>query len=159
MLPDPMYPAWQPPGLPQPVLIPWDIKGGLWMGVQDWNCALPVSGKLLCIKGGFLSDGASIPQFLESLAGDRFDPAYTAAAYGHDGMYEAEIFGHDQREQCDAEFRALMVKNGFDPERANMFYCAVRSGGGLSWNDHTPESIARARQYVTLLDVGSSLTP
>jgi Protein of unknown function (DUF1353) len=133
----------------QPVMQPIPGSAGLWELAEDYAVTLPDSGKSLLIKAGFQTDGASIPRELWSVVGaSPFDPDVIGPSVVHDALYEAELL---QRSSCDTEFQKLLQVNstraaGFAVE----FYDAVRIFGGAVWRQHTPDSIAAARQYCIL---------
>ena len=86
-------------------------------------------GRIVAHKG-FVSDGASIPQAAQSIAGDRFD--YIKEATIHDWLYSPHNDSYD-RAESDYILRELMYNVGWPIWKVNAFYLAVRIGGWRSF--------------------------
>ena len=116
---------------------PLDIQfanGGMHQGKQHIvltdNFSAFTSLGIITAKRGFISDGASIPQIAQSLAGDRFD--YIKEATIHDWLYSPHNDNYD-RAEADYIFRELMYNVGWPIWKVNAFYLAVRIGGWRSF--------------------------
>jgi hypothetical protein len=83
-------------------------------------------GKTWHAPAGLVTDGASIPQLLWSIAGSPFSGAYRRAAVLHDAAYRVRT---DERKDCDRMFYDAMVADGVDEDTAVRFYTAVRLFG------------------------------
>jgi len=77
----------------------------------------------IIIEEGFISDGASIPEFLYPL----FDKEnYLFPAIVHDWLY---FTGNNSRRKSDRIFYELLRKQGVGYIRSNLMYLAVRIFG------------------------------
>lgn len=135
--------------LSQPSITPLPDSGGLAQIAADYVVTLPVSGRVMSIKAGFQTDGASVPEeFWTLLDSSPFDPDVLAAALGHDALYSAELM---ERAACDLEFENLMRLNSKrGASLSGLYYHMVSLFGNTVWSKHTPESIAAARQLCSL---------
>lgn len=113
---------------------------------RHWQCTL-INDAVLTVRRGFSFDGASIPRLFWRVAGHPFQMPLLVAATAHDAMYSAELFS---RGECDRIFRELMRRAGINRVKRNAVYYAVRCGGWAVWRRHTPESVARARDFCTI---------
>lgn len=115
----------------------------------DWAIRFRSRGRWYTLEfsRGFNFDGASIPRFAWSLVGSPFSGIYILAALPHDGLYQAELL---PREQADEIFKNLIENFGGSAFTEQVFWAAVRVGGGETWERHTAKSIARARELVEL---------
>jgi len=134
-----MMPVRQPVGR-------FDTKTGLWILAEDWSVELS-NGMILHIRAGFASDGASIPRLLWPFVGPRFDAPTFPAAFAHDAIYAAALL---PRVQADAEFRRLLIYCDAGYFKAAIYHRAVRAFGWIAYRRHTPETIARAREFVQI---------
>ena len=133
--------------LPQPVLQPIENTDNMQV-VQTFVVDLPVLKKRLTILPGFETDGASIPRLFWSCAGEPFSPHFVAAAVCHDALYAAELC---TRDQADDTFLELLEIEGLSWFHRNLFWVAVRvAGSWAAWDDHTPKTIAAARNFCSL---------
>lgn len=100
-------------------------------------------GTTITVLPGYETDLASIPWFYRW----RFNPEgpWWRAAIIHDILYGAEVFS---RGSCDEVLRDAMRDDGIGWYYSNVFYLAVRTGGGLVWTRHTPESKAEALRFL-----------
>jgi hypothetical protein len=135
--------------LPQPILKPMPDSGETMLVQSPLVITLPIVGRILTVLPGFVTDGTSIPDAFWTVTGVApFDPDFLAASLPHDALYGAELL---PREQCDDVFEALLMANSVRSKtHATLFFEAVRIGGASVWSQHTPESIAAARQYCSL---------
>ena len=133
--------------IPQPVLIP--VEGSDNMHVAEpFAIVLPVLNRTLQILPGFTTDGASIPRLFWTCAGDPFSPRFVAAAVCHDALYAGELCA---RETADDVFVELLKEEGLSWFHRNLFWFAVRvAGKWAAWDEHTPATIAEARQFCSL---------
>ena len=99
-------------------------------------------------KAGFRSDGASEPRASWTALGMQpFSGASIEASLAHDGLYQGELL---PRAECDLIFRELLFKAGVESNKTEIMYQAVSRAGGVVWSRHTPESIRRAREFVSV---------
>ena len=96
------------------------------------------------VKGGFLTDGASIPRFLWRLYGSPFLGKYTASAIIHDALYGSHL---TTKEVADDLFLEMMEAEGVSYWKRKTMYWAVKYFGGSSW-DKPSEVINRNEQLV-----------
>lgn len=87
----------------------------------------------LSIPSGFISDGASIPEWARKFVGDPYNLEYLAAAIVHDALYRKGLFDHLTRAQADLIFRDLLWDTKVPVWKTRVFYSAVRCGGGKSY--------------------------
>jgi hypothetical protein len=135
--------------IPQPVITPIPDSGGQAMLCVDFFIKLPLCGRGLLVAKGFQTDGASIPEPVWSIIDcTPFDPDTLAAAIVHDALYASEIL---PREDADKEFEELLKRNSRKGSGLHwIFFEAVRIGGSHVWANHTPQSVADARRFVSL---------
>jgi hypothetical protein len=131
--------------IPQPIGR-FDGDTGQWVLTEPWECPLSHPRKLV-VWPGATSDGASIPRFLWSAVGPRYHPKTFAAALAHDMLYVAELL---PRDECDREFRRLLVLTGAGYQKSSLYYMAVRWFGWAVWLRHTRESVAAARMFAEI---------
>jgi len=138
-----------PDFLPQPSIRPLPNTEGNAVISEDYAIGLPISGKTLFIKSGFVTDGASIPKPAWSILGSYpFDPDILGPAIVHDALYSAELM---DRADCDREFEELLRRNSAKGDSVHwLFYETVRLGGWSVWNNHTQDTIAQSREFCSL---------
>jgi len=100
--------------------------------------------KLITVKAGYTTDGASIPRFYRWRFG-RTDGKWFRPAVIHDILYDTEYF---PREYSDKVFLEAMEENGVSWWTRNVMYRAVSMFGGFTWNKHTKESKKEAMKYL-----------
>lgn len=100
--------------------------------------------KILRIKQGYIYDGASIHRSLWWILGSPFEFSY---AIVHDILYQAELL---TRAEADWEFIEILKLKGIGWFKRNAMWIGLRAGGWAVWSEHTEESIAEARKFVTL---------
>lgn len=125
---------------PQPIGQFDDLTG-------DWTLMRPYmasigNGRWLFVAAGFVSDGASIPRFLWSAVGPRYERATFPAAFVHDALYAAELL---PRRECDDIFYHHL-RSRVTWAKAYTYWLAVRMFGGYVWDAHDPMEVARARE-------------
>jgi len=125
----------------------FDEATGLWRLDRQWICRLATGNMILVVEPGMLSDGASIPRWIQPLVGPRYGAKTFASAFAHDCLYAAELVS---RKQADDEFHRLLRMFGAYRATAATYYRAVRLFGGVVWKKHTKASIAEARRYCRL---------
>lgn len=124
----------------------FDPESGLWVATTRWTVQLS-DGYWLVVEPGFVSDGASIPRRLWRVCGPRYAPTTFAPALAHDALYAARLL---PRARADSEFRRLLQYNGVGYFKAWSYFRAVRAFGWIAYRRHTPETIARAREFVQI---------
>lgn len=116
--------------------------------LEDVIYTLP-DGRQLLIRKGFIFDGGSIDRFFWRIIGHPLDHEFIRAVLLHDIFYASEIVS---RAEADEHLRGFMKDyDSISLVKRNTMYYAVRAGGGFVWDKHTPESIAKAREYVTFI--------
>jgi hypothetical protein len=101
-------------------------------GTDTFSLDLPLeywdrrSNQLFVIPKDFICDGASIPQFLWSILGHPLQTSARRAAVLHDFLYRNGVVG---RKAADQMFYDALIEDGFDPDKAQLFYSGVRTGG------------------------------
>lgn len=147
-IPPPIARGWIPPAAPQPVGRFHDLTG-LWQLTEDWECWVGQNLKMR-VRAGALSDGASIPTWIQSAFSPRYERETFPAAFGHDLLYLAELF---PRHFCDQWFRWQLLARDVWPVKADLYFAAVAGFGWIPWRRHTPEQVAFGRALATLVEV------
>ena len=80
----------------------------------------------IIIPAGFVSDGASIPDFLHSIVGANFHPRFILAALIHDYLYATGI---GTKDMADKIFYLLLLEAGVEKKKARIMHQAVRKFG------------------------------
>jgi hypothetical protein len=106
--------------------------------LKKYNCEI-------LVKAGFICDGGSVPERFWDEISSPYATRYLLAFILHDAIYAAEIF---TRDICDDIFLELMVELNCGWGGRNLAYMAVSQFGDSTWEDHTPKSIAEAKQSV-----------
>lgn len=105
-------------------------------------------GLEITILAGLLTDGASIPQKLQIVAGGPWAMPRLLAAIVHDALYAAHWFC---RWACDVIY--WLVRRQFGEATkipATVEYTAIRVGGKSAWKEKTPEGIEAARKLLKI---------
>lgn len=103
-------------------------------------------GLEITILAGLLTDGASIPQKLQIVAGGPWMMPRLLAAIVHDALYAAHWFC---RWFCDVIYYLIRSQYGSGTEVvAKIEYAALRIGGRSAWQEKTPERIEAARKLL-----------
>ena len=98
----------------------------------------------------FWSDGASIPQAVRSLIGDRFAEPYMIAALIHDILYAIQ---DTERAKADKVLYDVMKLCGVGKIKAWTIYRAVRMFGMSAWEEKTEEMINGAKKHINITDL------
>ncbi len=141
--------SWRVP-LPDQPTGRFNSVTGLWVPTEIWRCPLE-SGGVLVVKPGFESDGASIPRILWPAVGPRYAATTFPAALCHDSLYAAELL---TRSVADAEFHRLLRGFGVNRVKAYAYWAFVRAGGWSAYLLHSKESVAAAREVVSIEPCG-----
>jgi len=88
------------------------------------------SHQLFVIPEGFVTDCASIPQFLWSVLGHPFGKNIRKASTLHDFLYRNNVV---KRKVADQMFYDALVDEGMDQDRAQVYYSGVRIGGSKAY--------------------------
>lgn len=83
-------------------------------------------GEEYTIPVGYESDGMSVPRFFFRVLSARIDFRTTGPSIVHDFRYENHI---GTRAECDADYRADLIANGFPRVKAYAVWLGVRIGG------------------------------
>ena len=134
-----------------PVLQPAKDEKGVWDGImwelaEDWTIEFKNKRVhlILTIRKGFRTDGGSIPKLFQNIISPL--GVYLVAFLVHDALYATEYL---PRSEADWILLEILQELGATWWRRNEVWSAVRIGGGFVWEDHTPETIAAARQMVS----------
>ena len=130
--------------IPNPIIRQLEYRDELYELYPYLYKAVLSNGKVLRIKDKYIFDGASIPRVLWSLIGSPFEFSYSIC---HDILYQAELM---TRAEADWEFILILKLKGVGWVKRNAMWLGLRAGGWVTWNKHTPESIAEARAFGTL---------
>ncbi len=118
---------------------------------QDYRTAFTVAGQRygIEIKAGFVYDGASIPAALRYPLGlDPLSGCLMRGSLVHDALYGSELL---PRDVADTALLVIAQEDGTEGRKARAIYRAVHDAGGLVWDRHTAESVAKARTYVKVI--------
>lgn len=122
--------------IPRTVALRWDTDRGRFMVLQPLSATVERRGvpfgswcKTWTVPRGFDTDLASIPRLLLSTTGGKVG-RHLIAAVLHDYLYRT---GFASREVADQVFLEAMKELGVRPTLQQMFYWAVRIGGGSSY--------------------------
>lgn len=85
--------------------------------------------KGITVPAGFLTDGASIPDWLQHIF-DPFDPDYATAAVIHDYLYYRRLVS---KKKADKIFLEIMLKMETPRWKAYIFYYTVRLVGWITY--------------------------
>lgn len=105
-------------------------------------------GLEITILAGLLTDGASIPQKLQIVAGGPWMMPRLLAAIVHDALYASHWFC---RWACDVIY--WLVRRQFGEATkipATVEYTAIRVCGKSAWKEKTPEGIEAARKLLKI---------
>lgn len=91
-------------------------------------------GKSFTVPAGFVSDGASVPQFLWSTVSPAIDPRTLDGAIGHDFLYRTPTCNFTRKEADDL-FYDLIRAHGLSFWRSQKAYWGVRLFGGRAWKE------------------------
>lgn len=141
--------------LEMPALRPFWVQDMKSVDKDEMEFALPWTMKFvrgsvlytLAVQPGFRTDGLSCPAIAWQLIDPPFSPMPLPGVAAHDSAYAAEVM---PREICDDLFETCLHFTGVCPDKVEFMMRFVRRAGGIIWDRHTPESIADARQYVSL---------
>lgn len=119
-------------------------KSDLFESIDSAIYLSPVTGWEYKMLPGYFFDGASIMWWYRW----RFKPDgwWLLPSWLHDLLYGGEIHS---RGTCDEVFeRSMQEYREKSRYVKNLFFIAVRIGGGSVWDKHTPDTIAYARKYL-----------
>jgi hypothetical protein len=136
-----------------PEMHPPSGDGNEWMVMQEW-VSPPLNGKCVAIRAGFVTDGASIPQWCWSLEGSPMTVPMLGPAICHDALYAGELV----KDHSTADWMLLqyMCMTDMSWLHRNTIWLAVRAFGWIVWNKHTPASISASRNMCQLIDAGAT---
>ena len=120
------------------------ITNDKWVLRTDYVCAF--KGKIVTIREGFETDGASTPNtpMIRWIIGHPFSLPLLPCALVHDALYAGELL---PRNECDWLFLELMKRAKINWVKRNLVWSAVRAGGGIVWARHTIDSVLKARKF------------
>lgn len=102
----------------------------------------------LVVNGGFVFDGASIPQICWTSIGHPLEHRFIYAALLHDALYSAQLI---PRKTADQYFQTFLREfSGVGWFTSWKMYTGVRLFGGIAWDGKTPEQIRTAQSLVHL---------
>ena len=114
---------------PKLVLLPGDGKHHRLEG--DWH--VEHYGRWYTVPDGFVTDGASIPNFLRPICGDPNKAPRVYAALMHDWLYHRGGSDAD-RKAADRLYRDLQIWYGIPDYKAHVEYFALRLCGRSHWH-------------------------
>ena len=134
---------------PQPQLVPYGIAA--MQVAADIEIKLPVSGKTLTVKAGYLFNGCSVPQELWDTGLYPYRPDLCRAALVHDLLFEAQLPGWTEA-AANAEFFVLLAEDGVPGDDLDAIRFGVELAGWVDWQAHVsdPIGIAYARKFVSV---------
>ena len=124
---------------------------------KDWILRDPLvyevgtSGQLVTVPTGFVTDFASVPRSLRSMASLR--SLYSDAAVLHDFLYWAQPC---TKAQADNIFLIAMRETGVSPSESRAFYLAVRFAGSAAWDGN---AAAHASHVVRIIPLAYQTPP
>ena len=89
-------------------------------------------GRSFTVPAGFVSDGASVPQFLWGMISPAIDPRTLDAAIAHDHLYRSFSYDFTRRE-ADTLFYKLCRAHGLSFWRSLKAYIGARLFGRKYW--------------------------
>lgn len=101
----------------------------------------------ITIEPDYDTDGASVPRIAWGIWGSPWDADAIRGALNHDGLYQSEAL---PRDIADEILYAIWRQDGMSWLRAWTGYRAVRRAGWAVWARHTRQSIAKAKQFVSV---------
>ena len=139
-----------------PMMTPPEGDGTEWTLDQDWSSP-PLNGKVITIKAGYKTDGASIPQACWSIIGSPMEVPLLGPALCHDALYSGELVP----DPSTADWMLLQYAQmaGIGWAKRNLVWSAVRLFGWTVWNRHTSDSVAASRKLVALIDAPKGEVP
>ncbi|WP_394209229.1 DUF1353 domain-containing protein [Enterovibrio calviensis] len=112
-----------------------------------WDFEIEADGVDIVVPKYFRYDGATIPAIAWQITFTPFHPDVMMPALVHDWLF----YNHQvDREQADDILFTLLRQNGVDNLRANMIWGAVRTAGGLFW-DNDDEDIETLKKLYRLV--------
>lgn len=147
---EPVVLAWQLPEI-RPVLLS-EARGvapDIVELVENCRAVFRYLGKfyVIEIKAGYRFDGASVPMIFWGLVGHPLTPQFIPGALFHDGLYGSELL---PRQVADLFFHALLDVAKVRNWKSDGMFGAVDLAGGLTWDEHTTQSVELERKFVTV---------
>ena len=96
------------------------------------------------VKGGFITDGASVPKFLWRFIGSPFTGNYTSSSIIHDSLYGSHV---TTKEVADSLFLEMLEVEGVSYWKRTLMYLGVSWFGQSSW-DKSDEVIKQNEKLV-----------
>lgn len=94
-------------------------------------------GKVIVVRAGFVSDGATIPRFLWAAIGSPWTGNYTRGAIVHDWLYGSHTYYNGElitRARSDYILREIARHDGTNVITSYILWAGVRLFGGLAWH-------------------------
>lgn len=113
-----------------------DDQSGIWELITPLTFYSDLLGKAIVAPQGFRTDFCSVPRV--PIAFDMLGNRARKSGTIHDYLYTTHI---TTREMADEILREMLVLNGVDEDEAQMFYVAVRVGGGSHWGPDLPTGV------------------
>lgn len=105
-----------------------DDESGVFQLLSTFSFKSDVAGITIVVPIGFQTDFCSVPRV--PLAYDMLGNRARKSGTVHDYLYSSHIV---TREVADRVLREMLQLDGVDECEAQMFYLAVRAGGGSHW--------------------------
>lgn len=107
------------------------------------------------LKAGFVTDGASIPEDYQKIAGGPWSSGIRVlAAVVHDGLYQLHWAW---RWLCDRVYLAILLSARYSRELAEVEYAAIRAAGWRNWSRISKQERQQAKGVV-VVSVGGVLS-
>ncbi len=113
----------------------YDLVAPNWAVISEPYTVLALCHKIT-IQPGFGYDGASIPDILQPIAGNPWNPIAFPAATVHDWLYASHAL---PKWLSDLIFWRLLLLGGVPSGKAFAFYLSVARFGGPAYTSHGPE--------------------
>lgn len=108
-----------------------DLPNGKRLIIEPFKCIDEKLGLEFTVPAGFVSDLASIPDWMTSIFHKIGD--HDKAAVGHDYLYVSQICS---KKRADMFFLHGMLDQGQKEWRSRAMYLGVVVGGNKSWSKH-----------------------
>lgn len=113
-----------------------DNQSGIWELVAPLSFQSDILGRTITAPQYFRTDFCSVPRV--PIAYDMLGNRARMSGTIHDYLYTTH---ETTRLVADQVLKEMLVLNGVDEDEAQLFYIAVRAGGGSHWGPDTPPKV------------------
>ncbi len=113
------------------------------------NLTVELDEYIFCLKAGFVSDGASVPQIFWSLGMDAWSYHTLEGALIHDALYSSEMVS---RKEADDIFYRILRKDGNSIPKSFLYWLGVRLFGWYTYLKHTKRSVNKAKKLLWIVE-------